>query len=193
MHKVYGPNLLYREGAAGLPKDVKKLLSTVTVVTLLLAVATLGFAAEDSASVTVGWTVNAKQSLSITSNRSPGSSNQVDSVFQVPEPSEQDLKRGYIKEINAIELVASSNEPWAVQVEAESSSLGRGKDGYEKDVSDLFVRGQGGFRQLSTSPMTIASGPPGEYKFGVDYRVNYSQDYKPGNYEAKLVYTITVA
>ncbi len=49
------------------------------------------------------------------------------------------------------------------------------------------------FKQVNTSPTTIAEGQPGEFKFGVDYKVQYDEDYEEGDYQARLVYTITVA
>lgn len=182
--------------AAGLPKDMNKSLSTISVIALLvLAFSTIGLAAEDSATVTVGWSINAQQSLSISSNSlsSDSSSKSVESVFNVPEPDKGDIERGYIEKSNAVELVASSNVDWEVKVEAENSSMGTSKDGsFQKPVTDLSVRGRGDFKQVSTSPTTIAKGEPGEHKFGVDYKVQYDEDYKAGDYKAELVYTISV-
>lgn len=93
-----------------------------------------------------------------------------------------------------MELVARSNVAWEVQVKAENQYLGQSDNGnYKKPTSDLSIRGQGSFKQVSTSPTTIAEGQPGEFKFGVDYKVQYDEDYKEGNYQARLVYTITTA
>lgn len=171
---------------------MKKLLATISIITvLLLAVTTLGLAAEDSATVTVGWTVNARQSLYISSN-GPNSTESAESVFNIPEPTDEDIQRGYIKKKNALRLVAVSNVAWEVQVRSENSVLGR-EDGFVKRISDLSIKGQGAYKQVSTSPTTIASGGPGEHEFGVDYKVNYGEDYKEGDYQANLVYTISVA
>ena len=180
--------------AAGLPKDMKKLLTTISVLAvLLLTITTLGLAAQDSATTQVSWTVNANQSLHISSNGA-GSSKSVESTYSLPEPGNADLKRGYIKEKNAIELVATSNVAYEVQVKAENSILGR-VNGYKKPVSDLSIKGKGSFKQISSDkPVTIASGQPGEHKFGVDYKVQYDKDeYVEGDYVAHLEYTITVA
>lgn len=175
---------------------MNKTLITISVIVLLvLAFSTLGLATEDSATVTIGWSINAQQSLSISSNTlsSDSSSKNVESVYRIPEPDQNDLKRGYIKETNAVELVASSNVDWEVKVEAENSSIGRSNDdSFQKPVTDLSVNGRGNFKQVSTSPTTIAKGEPGEHKFGVDYKVQYDEDYKSGDYKAELVYTISV-
>jgi hypothetical protein len=172
---------------------MNKSLTTISVIALfVLTVSTVGLAAEDSATVTVGWTINAQQSLSVSSNNS--SSKSVESVFNIPEPDQGDLERGYIKRKNAVELVARSNVAWEVQVKAKDQYLGRSDSGnYRKPTSDLSVRGQGSFEQVSTSPTTIAEGQPGEFKFGVDYKVQYDEDYEEGDYKASLVYTITTA
>jgi len=177
---------------------MNKSLTTISViVVLVLSITTLGLAAEDSATVTVGWTVNAQQSLSVSSNNlssDSSSEKSVESVFDIPEPTDNDLSRGYIKKTNAVELVARSNVAWEVQVKAENKYLGTSDNGnYKKPVSDLSIRGQGSFNQVSTSPTTIAEGQPGEFKFGVDYKVQYDEDYKEGDYQARLVYTITTA
>ena len=173
---------------------MKKLLTVILLVaTVLVTVATLGFASSDSATVTVGWTINPQQSLQIKSNSTTGTSNSVESIFHIPAPSDTDLENGRIIEENAIRLVATSNIDWAVQVKAKSPSLGTGKGGYRKPVSDLSVRGQGRFKQVSTGPVTIASGEPGRHEFGVDYKVQYDENYKSGNYVAELIYTVSPA
>jgi hypothetical protein len=175
---------------------MNKSLTTISVIALLvLAFSTVGLAADDSATVTVGWTINAQQSLSISSNTlsADSSSKTVESVYQIPEPNQDDLDRGYIKETNAVELVASSNVDWEVKVEAENEYMGESDKGnFKKPVTDLSVRGRGNFKEVSTSPTTIAKGEPGEHKFGVDYKVQYDEDYKSGDYKAELVYTISV-
>ncbi|MFB6290591.1 MAG: hypothetical protein ABEJ25_02545 [Candidatus Bipolaricaulia bacterium] len=167
---------------------MKKLLTVILIsATVILTVATLGFATSDSATTTVSWTVNAQQSLQINSRQSTGTSDTVESNFNIPIPTQEDLKNGHsIIEENAIKLVATSNINWSVQVEANNASLARGADGYT-----LSVRGLRGFRQVKTHPVTIASGEPGRHVFGVDYKVIYNNNYKPGNHVAELVYTIS--
>jgi len=175
---------------------MNKFLTTISVLALfVLTISTIGLAAEDSATVTVGWTINAQQSLSISSNNTLNSSKKsVESVYKIPEPDQGDFKRGYIKETNAVELVAASNVDWEVKVEAENEFMGESDEGnFKKPVTDLSVRGKGDFQKVSTSPTTIAEGEPGEHKFGVDYRVQYDEDeYEAGDYTAELVYTISV-
>ena len=175
---------------------MKKLLAFVSILAILLGTITiLGSAAKDSATVTVGFTVAAHQSLQISSNSSSSnsSSTSVESVYTIPDPNNDDLEKGYIKEENALELVASSNIGWEVQVEAKNKYLGTSDNGkYKKPISDLSVRGKGKFKQVSMDPITIAEGQPGTFNFGVDYKVQYDKtEYEKGNYEASLIYTIT--
>jgi hypothetical protein len=177
---------------------MNKSLTAISVIAILvLSLTTLGLAAEDSATVTVGWTINAQQSLSVSSNNlssASSASKGVESVFNIPEPSKGDIKRGFIKKENAVELVARSNVAWEVQVKTEDQYLGTSDNGnYKKPSSDLSIRGQGSFKPVSTSPTTIAEGQPGEFKFGVDYKVQYDENYEEGDYQARLVYTITTA
>jgi len=188
-HKVTGPNLKQRR-AAGLLKDMKKLLTSILVlVAFLIAFTTLGIAASDSATVSVSWTVKAQQSLKIVSTSptisSSSSSTSVTNILDVPEPNNDDIG-SYIQKNDAIELEASSNTPWKIQVEAENSFL-RSTNGYV----GLSVRAQNSFEQVNTDPTTIASGQPGTHQLGVDYRFNYDEDYETGDYEIKLIYTIT--
>ncbi|MFW6071763.1 MAG: hypothetical protein ACOC86_05195 [Candidatus Bipolaricaulota bacterium] len=175
---------------------MNKTLTTISVIALVvLTASTIGLAAEDSATVTVGWTINAQQSLTISSNGSSSSGKSVESVYDIPEPDDNDLQRGHIREQNAVELVASSNVDWEVKVEAINQDLGTSDDGdYTKPVSDLSIRGQGSFKPVSANtPTTIAEGKPGEHKFGVDYQISYDEDeYEEGDYTAELEYTISV-
>ncbi|MBS3765702.1 hypothetical protein KGY71_04190 [Candidatus Bipolaricaulota bacterium] len=144
----------------------------------------------------MGWTINAQQSLSISSNNTLNSSSsdeKAESVYQIPEPTEGDFERGHRIEKSAVELVASSNVGWEIKVEADSSYMGAVED-YQKPVTDLSIRGDGDFKQLGTTLTTIASGQPGEHKIGVDYKIQYDEDeYEEGDYEVDLEYTITVA
>lgn len=169
---------------------MKKLTTIILIsVTVLATVATLGFAASDSATVTVNFSVNAKQSLKIKSNPGSGNSNTVESTFHIPTPSDKDLKNGHtITREDVITLVATSNVDFELNVRANNSSLGMGKDGYR-----MYVRGQGEFKQVSTNPVTIADGEPGKHEFSVDHRVKYYENYEPGNYEEKLVFNISSA
>jgi len=170
---------------------MKKLATIILVsVTVLAAVANLGYAASDSATVKVSWTVNPQQSLKISSNYSTGNSDTVESDFNIPTPSNQELEGGHtIVKQDAVDLVATSNIDWEVQVKAKNSGLSTGEDGYT-----LAVRGMGTFKQVTTNSAAIASGEPGKHEFGVDYKVNYSEDFDTTeNYVAELVYTITTA
>ncbi|MFP4647527.1 MAG: hypothetical protein ACOCZX_02045 [Candidatus Bipolaricaulota bacterium] len=176
---------------------MKKLISATFILTaLLLAVAPFAFAAEDSASVTVSWAVNAQQSLRISSNgaTSNSSSKSVESVYEIPQPTDSQLERGFVREKNALELEAASNVDWEVKVEAQDEFMDSNTD-YDKPVSDLSVQGMDGFNAVShQQPTTIASGQAGERTIGVDYKVSYDEEkYVEGSYEVNLVYTISVA
>ncbi len=173
---------------------MKKLFTVILFsATVFIAVATLGFAASDTATVTVGWTVNPQQSLQIKSNRTANTSTGVESTFHIPTPSNRNIEKSQVIEENALTLVTTSNIDWAVQVKAKSPTSGIGEEGYVKPVSDLSVRGEGNFKQISTNPVTIARGEPGQHEFGVDYKVQFDKDYKSGNYVVKLIYTISPA
>ena len=169
---------------------MKKLATLILVsVTVLATVASLGYAASDSATVEVSWTVNPQQSLTISSNYSTGNSDTVESDFNIPTPSSEELEGGHtIVKQDAIDLVATSNIDWEVQVKAKNSGLSTGEDGYT-----LAVRGMGAFKQVKRNAVAIASGEPGQHEFGVDYKVNYDENFEPGNHVAELIYTITTA
>jgi len=169
---------------------MKKLATLILVsVTVLAIVANLGYAASDSATVEVSWTVNPQQSLTISSNYSTGNSDTVESDFNIPTPSNKELEGGHtIVKRDAIDLVATSNIDWEVQVKAKNSGLSTGEDGYT-----LAVKGMGTFKQVTRNAVAIASGKPGQREFGVDYKVNYDENFEPGNHVAELVYTITTA
>lgn len=167
----------------------KPLTSILVLAGFLLAFTTLGLAASDSATVTVSFEVEAQQSLRIISSNSglssSSTSTSVQHVFEIPEPDENEVG-SYRKENDVIELEASSNTEWIVQVNSENSILGSSNGNV-----NLFVAGQGNFKPVKPSPTTIASGDPGLHKFGVDYRVHYDEDYKSGDYKVNLTYTIT--
>ena len=169
---------------------MKKLATLILVsITVLATVAGLGYAASDSATVEVSWTVNPQQSLTISSNYSTGNSDTVESDFNIPTPSSEELEGGHtIVKQDAIDLVATSNIDWEVQVKAKNSGLATGEDGYT-----LAVRGMGPFKQVKRNAVAIARGEPGQHEFGVDYKVDYDENFEPGNHVAELIYTITTA
>ncbi len=156
---------------------------------VLATVTSLGFAVSDSATVTINFSVNAQQSLKIKSNPGSGNSDTVESTFHIPAPSNKDLENGHtITREDVITLVATSNVDFELNVSSKNSSLGMGKDGYR-----MYVRGQGEFKPVSTNPVTIADGEPGEHEFSVDHRVKYDENYEPGSHEEKLVFNISSA
>ncbi len=160
---------------------------------LALVVAGPPSVADDSATAQVGWTVESTQSLSI-AGAANSNGRQVASTFAVPEPSERDLARGHIDREDALRLNARSNTDWVITARSESATMGTSDDGtYTKSIQDLQVRADGGsYTPLSRERTTIARGAPGERTVGVDYRVNFDQaTYRPGDYEATVIYTIS--
>lgn len=172
-----------------------KLLSKIfpLFLILLFSVSLLTVGASDSATVTVSWQVPVMQSLQIQGQATSGSSDKITSVLNLPQPTDNDLQRGYIQRQNALTLTARSNVKWAVQVQVEQPYLGTSYDGeYRKPSSDLLIRGSSGYKQASTSPVIIATGESGSHRIGVDYKVLFDQqDYRRGDYQATLIYTIT--
>ncbi len=165
---------------------------SVSLILLALLPALTLLGASDSATVTVSWTIKPYQSLSIVG--SPSKTKSVFSTHNVPDPTNADLNRGFIEEENAITLKAISNVDWEIYVKALSNDMGTSFDGtYTKSLEDFELRAaSGSYKPLANSDRLLARGEHGEHKVGVDYKVNFHPDrYKDGNYQVKLLYTIT--
>lgn len=163
---------------------------SIIMFALLPALTLLG--ASDSATVTVSWTIKPFQSLSIAGN--PSNSKSVVSTYNVPDPTNADLNRGFIEEENALTLLVVSNVDWEIHVKSLSNNMGTSFDGtYTKPLEDFELRaGNGNYQPLTKSDQVLASGEHGKHKIGVDYKVNFHKnEYKDGNYQVKLLYTIT--
>jgi len=160
---------------------------------LTLAVASLPLVAEDSATVQVGWTIESTQTLRILGSDGPGG-REVAHTFAVPEPSEADLARGHMVREDALRLEARSNTDWVITARSERATMGASHDGaYTKPIQDLQVRADGGaYAPLSRERTIIARGTAGDETVGVDYRVDFDEaEYRPGDYRATVVYTIS--
>jgi len=165
-----------------------------TVLSLVLvALAAVPLLGDDSETAQVGWTIASYQTLSIVG--SDGTDDrQVESRFVVPEPSDADLARGHVERQDALRLNAESNTPWVITARGESAHMGTSDDGsYAKPIRDLQVRaGDGTYTPLSRDNQIVASGDAGKTAVGVDYRVAFDRaEYRPGQYEATVVYTIS--
>jgi len=165
--------------------------------TLIILVGVLGPAVllwgESSTTVQVGWRVLSTQVLSILGSDGPEGPS-VASTFIVPQPTSEDLARGYIERRRALVLVARSNTPWTISVRTDDEDMGRSFDGtYVKPITDLLVRAEGGpYLPISHQDQVIASGPPGEHQIGVDYRVLFDpKTHRDGNYHITVIYTIS--
>lgn len=168
-------------------------LRWVTLSLVIVALAAVPLLGEDSETAQVGWTIASYQTLSIVGSDGSGDG-QVESRFAVPEPSDADLARGHVERPNAVRLNARSNTAWVITARAESANMGTSDDGsYTKPIRDLQVRADGGtYTPLSQDNQIIASGGAGKRTVGVDYRVAFDQaEYRPGDYEATVVYTIS--
>ncbi len=168
-------------------------LRGLIVAFVALTVASLPLMADDSATVKVGWTVESTQTLRIAGSDGPGD-RQVASTFVMPAPSEADLARGHMDRPDALRLEARSNTDWVVTARSERATMGTSHDGaYTKPIRDLQVRADGGsYMPLSRERTIIARGTAGDETVGVDYRVNVDPaEYRPGDYRATVIYTIS--
>ena len=182
--------------AAGLPKtNMTRWQATACVLILLLtAICSGAFASSATAtvSVEVSWTVLPYLSLCVKGQESGEAT--VTSHYDLRQPSEADLSRGYIEERDALSLAAASNVSWAVKVHALESDMGTSDDGtYTKPLADFSLRANGGpYRSVSGFDQTLASGDAGAHDLVVDYKIDTDKEtHKDGDYGLTLVYTIT--
>jgi hypothetical protein len=163
--------------------------SNLSWVLILVVIALVAAAkAEDFSIVNIGWQVVPFQSLSI----SNASAKTVSDTFIIPQPTPQDLKRGYIEKENAIVLIAKSNVNWVINVRTPNSDMGVSFDGtYVKPISDFQLRAGGSYLTVSYHDQMLAKGPHGEHEIGVNYKVLFGEDHRDGNYKITLIYTIT--
>lgn len=177
-----------------LPRTMKKRTTALVGILLVVTLTTItALPAEDSATTHVSWTVKPYLTLSVESISTSNTGQSVKSVFQMPKPTDSDFARGYIEQVNAVQLTARSNVDWEVQVKAENETMGTSDNGkYEKPITDLLIKGNGEYQEVDTEPTTIADGENGVHHISVDYKILLDEDYEPGDYKAKLTYTITI-
>jgi hypothetical protein len=150
----------------------------------------LVLANQSSTSIKVSWTVLPFQELRISGSTSQGPS--VTTGYTMPQPDFLDLQRGYIEEMNSIELTINSNIAWKVQVWTENTTMGDSHDGLiRKPVSDFELREHGGtYFPISNTPQILADGQCGSFEIGVDHRILLEDEYHDGDYGLEVVYTI---
>jgi len=152
---------------------------------------------DSSAAVVVGWRVESTQTLYVLGpdGRAEGGGTSVASAFVIPNPTPEDLERGYVERLRAVTLLARSNTPWVISVRTEDADMGTSFDGtVTKPISDFQVRahGRGPYLTVQRYDQALAEGPPGEHRVAVDYRVLFDRErHREGNYRITLVYTIS--
>ena len=181
------------------------------LLSIMLTLGASGFSSSsgsESGSTSVGWSVLPFATLSLSPDGNPSSS--VSAGFHLPEPTAEDLERGYLEVPDALTFIARSNTDWQLFVHADESELGRSYDGlYVKPLSDLQLRARarvriqegpepeakartGSYLPLSNEPQLLIRGGRGEWEIELDYRILLHRErYRPGDYQVTLVYTIT--
>ena len=175
---------------------VKSISGKIIVLLALIVVTSFYFPpvmASDSASHDIEIDIPVIQAMNIKSRSSTGSGEKVVTKYNIPEPKKADLNRGYVEKEDAVTLAVTSNVNWKVTVRAKKRYLGTSDDGtYKKPVTDLMIRCSGNYEPVTTSQTIIAEKGSGVFNLGLDYKTNFDKDeYKPGSYEATLVYTIS--
>jgi len=172
---------------------MRKTLIFATVITLALLGITHTSSAKDvSASHQVA--VRVLPIITLTVRGKDGTEKKVISTYNVPQPTAQDLEKGYIEEKSAFSLMVISNVNWVVTVRALSENLGTSWDGkYLKPLSHFFLRSyQTKFMAIQKRSQKIAWGEKEEQVIDVDYRIEgYGDNYQLGSYKITLEYTIT--
>ncbi len=147
--------------------------------------------------VELRWRAESTQTLYVLGpdGRAEGGGASVSSPFVIPNPTPEDLERGYVERLGAVTLLARSNVPWLIAVRAEDADMGTSFDGsVTKPITDFQVRasGQGRYLTVQRYDQALTAGPPGEHRVPVDYRVLFDRErHRPGNYRITLVYTIS--
>jgi hypothetical protein len=170
----------------------KSLLFTTIATLILLGIAPKSWAISTDKTVRISWKILPFQVLIINGKGNPGK--RVITTYNIPQPTHQDLKRGYIQEESALSLTVVSNVDWVIKVRALSEDLGTSWKGkYLKPLSHFLFRSpQTEFMVIQQEPQKIAWGEKGRKVVDIDYRVEgYSNDYQPGSYKITLEYTIT--
>ena len=171
---------------------VKKIL-LIGIIIVALSFSILPAFGSDSVSHKIIVKIPVIQAMSIETRNATSSGEEVVTRYEVPNPSDEDLARGYVENEDVATLAVTSNVDWKVTVRAKNRYLGTSYDGtYKKLVSDLLVRCIGGYEPVTTHSKVIVEKEPGIFNLDLDYKTKFHrQEYKPGPYDATLVYTIS--
>lgn len=174
-------------------KSLKVKIIFSLAITIAVVFSVFPVLASDSASHKITVKIPVIQAMRIETVDSTSSGKKIVTKYDIPEPSDGDLSSGYLEEEDVAMLAVTSNVNWKVTVRSSGRYLGTSNDGtYKKPVTDLMVGSSGQYSQVTTTPKTIVEEDPGVFNLGLDYKVQYDKsEYKPGSYEATLVYTIS--
>lgn len=146
----------------------------------------------DSVRISTTFKVLPYQTLSISGTPS---SQSVFASVQLPQPSSEDLERGYISQRSAIRLAVESNVPWVIQVHTHDEHMGVSDDGaYTKPISDFQLRhaNDEDYVTISNDAQVLLHHREGEFEFEIDYKLVFdAQAHKAGGYQLDVVYTIS--
>jgi hypothetical protein len=136
-----------------------------------------------------------RQALQVAIEVHPLDAIEVDTyTIAFPTPTAEDLDRGYIEVLNALQISLWSNSSWALSLGAFDQSMGT-VDGISKPVSDLQWRysGEATYTPLSQSSSSIQNSNDtlcnGTYSLDMRVLTSWLND-PPGNYSATLIFTI---
>lgn len=115
------------------------------------------------------------------------------SAISFPEPTEEDLQRGYIEKREIIELTVESNVPWALSFYTDAENMGISNDGsYIKPIQHFQVRVDGSrYQGLKNDSQSFLFGTATKKAFAVDYRMLLDREnHSPGSYQATVTYIL---
>ncbi len=168
----------------------KRVARIILASAIIISFVGLVLANQSSITAKISWTVLPFQELRITGSNSRGSS--ITTSYAMPQPDFLDLQRGYVEEMDSINLTINSNIPWKVQVWTEDTSMGHTHDGLiNKPISDFELREHGGaYFPISDTPQILTDGQQGSFEIGIDHRIVLGKNYHDGDYALEIVYTI---
>ncbi len=174
----------------GCQRTMKKSLVLAAMIGVCGLVFSLEGSSQSSANAIVTFRIAPLMSLSVWGESPSGSS--VASIYTMPHPTAQERQAGFLERLNALKLVVRSNLSWALRVRALEPDMGLSDDGtYRKPVSDLEVRAAPApYVAVTTHDQAIASGPHGEHRLSLDYRVRLGPEHRNGTYRVTLIYTL---
>jgi len=116
------------------------------------------------------------------------------STISFPEPTLEDLNRGFIEKREIVELSLESNVPWALSFYSSDETMGISDDGsYNKPIQHFQVRVNGGsYIDLNNFAQEFLFGSPTKTTYNVDYRMLLDREnHSPGSYQASVTYTLS--